>query len=681
MSDEDASGAPAEPNFRDALDREPAGELMRVPPRFSDQENAIHPLFDAPPVLVAESVQEPVGASPPDGLLAAIAHAQAMEARGGDDVLARWIDIHERFPKSNVAFRFRVRSMARERLFPEIVDLVEVSLPGEPLDFEPLLLKAELLKEGRAYQESQGLFEKLLHRFPERVEGRISFAKFLKGQGKLKRAFEVVSLISPANRISPRSRALVDEIRAGFAALEMLCPGQITDEGNSHGLALEQVILRYTRRYLPPLTDNRLGAAALITGGLGAGGAERQMARLAVHLEKARRRADRSDQVRIDGPVEVIVKSCGDDQDFFLPELNDVGVPVREMDAMEPLAITDLGIDDPVTLALAECLPQRALFGVKRLVAHFRRSRTEVALIWQDGAVLIAALAALVAQVPRVLITLRGMPPNLREHLARPEYERMYRALGEVPGVEFFTNCRAAALAYSQWLGWPEHRFKVIHNGVDAPACDPTFDDERAWDAFRTHTVDSNLTVGTVFRFDTDKRPLLWVKTAHRYLKRNPGARFVMVGSGRLFDESRDLALELGIGDRILFTGRSRAVGYWLSKMDVLLLTSRHEGLPNVLVEAQLMGIPVVSTPAGGAGECFLHGKTGLMLSNAEFPDLDEACTLIDSLRVHPDPIGLKANAQAFARSGFSVASMVDAFAAAMAGTPRPINMPHTRTA
>ena len=53
-----------------------------------------------------------------------------------------------------------------------------------------------------------------------------------------------------------------------------------------------------------------------------------------------------------------------------------------------------------------------------------------------------------------------------------------------------------------------------------------------------------------------------------------------------------------------------------MSKFDVLLLTSRIEGLPNVLIEAQLLGVPVVSTDCGGASETFINSSSGILVGN-----------------------------------------------------------------
>jgi glycosyltransferase involved in cell wall biosynthesis len=53
-----------------------------------------------------------------------------------------------------------------------------------------------------------------------------------------------------------------------------------------------------------------------------------------------------------------------------------------------------------------------------------------------------------------------------------------------------------------------------------------------------------------------------------------------------------------------------------MADMDMLLLTSRVEGFPNVLVEAQLVGVPVISTRVGGASEAVDHGRSGWLLDD-----------------------------------------------------------------
>ena len=88
-----------------------------------------------------------------------------------------------------------------------------------------------------------------------------------------------------------------------------------------------------------------------------------------------------------------------------------------------------------------------------------------------------------------------------------------------------------------------------------------------------------------------------------------------------------------------------------------------------MLIEAQLAGVGVVSTPAGGAAEAFLPGRTGVLLSSATNPDLAELCTAVDVV------LSWKGRSsfwqkwmQRFAAEQFSVQTMVGHMAALLSG-------------
>ena len=71
--------------------------------------------------------------------------------------------------------------------------------------------------------------------------------------------------------------------------------------------------------------------------------------------------------------------------------------------------------------------------------------------------------------------------------------------------------------------------------------------------------------------------------------------------------------------------GEVTDVGSWLSIMDVFLFTSATEGLPNVLIEAQGFGVPVVSTKVGVFPEIVADGETGILVEQSSSVILGKA--------------------------------------------------------
>ena len=72
-------------------------------------------------------------------------------------------------------------------------------------------------------------------------------------------------------------------------------------------------------------------------------------------------------------------------------------------------------------------------------------------------------------------------------------------------------------------------------------------------------------------------------------------------------------ARELGLAERVRFTGARKDVPELLAALDFLVLPSRWEGMPYIVMEAMASGLPVVATPVDGARELILPGETGLL--------------------------------------------------------------------
>lgn len=555
--------------------------------------------------------------------------AAAIEALGSiaseEEFDRQWQTLNQVYPRSDALWAVRVNRFIKSKAFDLAVEMIDAHDFGEDLDELGLLGKAELLYSARRHDRAMEIFDRLVEQFPDRRDIRVNYAKRLFADGYLQRTYSLLLPIGLTFSEGSKGLALWDQVRALHELLIRLEGSPISVDEDARLLAMKHAILHFRHRGIRKPSARGLGRLSLITGSLGPGGAERQLTRLAIQLERARKAGNRVDGVELTRPVEILVRSHGPEKqnDFFLRDVIEEGVELHQLNLVKPVSAKSLGIVDADLLTLLDFLPPSVNYGVKRLAPHLVESECDTASVWQDGACLFAGLAALVAGVPHVQLCIRGLPPSMRRHMFRPEYEPMYRAMAEVPGVTFLSNSRAAARAYSEWLDIPLDRFTIVYNGVPKAPAVPKDADEANWQAFVDATPDATRTIGGVFRFDTDKQPNVWIRFAARYLRDHPDTRMLLVGGGRLLQGAQELAHELGIADRILFTDRSNSVPFWMSKMDVLLLLSRFEGLPNVLIEAQYMGVRVVTTPAGGAPECLIEGTTGHVLECCEKPCLD----------------------------------------------------------
>lgn len=247
--------------------------------------------------------------------------------------------------------------------------------------------------------------------------------------------------------------------------------------------------------------------------------------------------------------------------------------------------------------------------GIGYYALEFLGRRPEIVHAWQDGTCIKAGLAAAFVGVPKIVLSTRNLAPY-RFNYYLPYMRSGYRALLALPNVTILNNSEAGAADYAEWLGVPVERLRVIRNGSDFTGLSTTASEIS--DFRQQHGIpDGTRIVGSVFRFYNEKDPLLWVRTAARVARARPDIIFLLIGTGPMHAKLMKLADKLGIADRLFLPGTEKNIAPAYAAMDVLLLTSRFEGLPNVVIEAQALGVPVVATDAGGTRDTVLEGRTG----------------------------------------------------------------------
>ncbi|MFD2235137.1 glycosyltransferase [Phaeospirillum tilakii] len=382
----------------------------------------------------------------------------------------------------------------------------------------------------------------------------------------------------------------------------------------------------------------------LVVGTLGPGGAERQAMLTLIGLHRRR-----------DHPYALLGQYLdAPGNRFFLPQIEqegiDVYLPMPDPDDKEAAS--------SVTAALAEA--ERLPLSLKQIggfLRAFDRLKPELVHLWLDDINVKAGLAAVAAGVPRILLSTRSLPPY-RFSFFLPYMRPAYRLLANAPGVVMLNNSEAGARAYERWLGLPPGRITVVRNGFDFAALGEGRRDARRQEYRRTlGLAESVPLLGTVIRLGVEKRPLLWLDIAQAVRRSLPDCHFLIVGDGPLRQTAEEHARRAGLADAVHFVGHQRDTVAAMAAMDLFLLTSATEGLPNVLIEAQAIGTPVVTTPAGGAGETLAHGETGWLLERDDAPHAAEVV-----LRLLRDPEWRRRageQARAFVRQRFGLERML----------------------
>lgn len=575
-----------------------------------------------------------------------------------------WQGIDFRFAKSSEAFRLVLRWAFRDFGQDRAQQLLNERYPEQPSEPVELIAYARACEELRNYSEADEAFARVEQLERVNLPHYLTIASAVRKRGEFHRALGVVERAETRFGTSARLQQLATEIRRDIDRIIIALPNVKFETRHVGKAILERVLSDLvTKRRDAPVDDRMfLGPAVMMNASLGCGGAERQFVTTALGLQSCISRGEQIAGVDLVGPVSVMCRSLQSrpGADFFLPDLEKGNIPVLQYAGFPEFGGNVRHSTARHLVDILRYLPQPTAESVRKVSDVLVLMRPDIVHIWQDGSILANCITALLAEVPRIVLSIRSVPPIDRPERNKIEYEAVFRSLLTAPGVRLVANSQMIARRYAEWLELDPHRVEVIYNGSDPLPSDSDLQARRQFEEFNSRTGDSVFTVGTVFRLDENKRPFLWVDAAADLLRQVPQARFICVGDGPLLQPTKDYAERLGVANRFLFTGRSAFVGYWLSKMDVFLLLSRFEGLPNVLIEAQFAGLPVVTTDAGGASETIIQGETGTVLSNVESPKAADIAAAVLAWRPNPvAQVRVATAATQWARASFSTQSML----------------------
>lgn len=315
-----------------------------------------------------------------------------------------------------------------------------------------------------------------------------------------------------------------------------------------------------------------ISVAFLITG-LGYGGAEMQVVRLARRLKA------------LDWNVSIIsmipLRGAGKEVSNLA---SDAGIPVYSLEIPR-------GIPDPR--------------GVIRLARILRDEKPQVLHCHMVHANLLGRIVRLFEKVPVLVCTAHSTYEGGRHR------ELAYRLTDFL--CDLTTQVSQTGLERYVKIGAvPRRKIRYVPNGVDVTRFRP--------DPLTRSSVRSELQVGDSFvwlavgRFVEAKDYPNMFQAFAEVVKAGRSAVLLVAGDGGLRNSLEEMVDELGIRRRVRFLGIRRDIPSLMNAADGYVMSSAWEGLPMVLLEAAATGLPVVATDVGGNREAVIHGKTGFLV-------------------------------------------------------------------
>jgi len=211
-----------------------------------------------------------------------------------------------------------------------------------------------------------------------------------------------------------------------------------------------------------------------------------------------------------------------------------------------------------------------------------------------------------------------GLPPY-----SRTLYWTLYRCADRV-----ICQTRAMAEDLAAELGIREERIAVLANPVDVEAIEVVEGGPIQWTGDGPHLL-------AVGRLSREKGFDLLLRALETVRNRFPKADLAIAGAGPEEAGLKNQCRKLGLEAAVCFPGYIANPWTYFPGAALFVLASRHEGMPNALLEAAAGGLPIVALPASAGVVDLLHGRPGVWIA-AEISSAALASSLLAALEVLP---------------------------------------------
>lgn len=216
----------------------------------------------------------------------------------------------------------------------------------------------------------------------------------------------------------------------------------------------------------------------------------------------------------------------------------------------------------------------------------------------------------------RLVATAHGWIANTpRRRLIRFLDKMMLRRFDHV----ILVSAATRSLVPKWWL--PDSRATVLRNALVLKS----YGSDIVNKPRRPVSADGDVVLVNIGRLSPEKGQEMLLRAIHALSPRWPKLRLKFAGIGPLEEHLQTVARSLGLEDRVEFAGYIKDMPRLYAHIDLVVQSSFTEGLPNVILEAAYLRVPIVATAVGGTAEVITHKQSGWLIE----PRLDQ---LIDGI-------------------------------------------------
>lgn len=248
---------------------------------------------------------------------------------------------------------------------------------------------------------------------------------------------------------------------------------------------------------------------------------------------------------------------------------------------------------DTIPLNISADYSPLKIWNTKRIL---EREQVDVIVLNLNKDIRVAGFAAHLAKTP-VIIARNGI------QLISNKWKHK-KTMGLVDGI--ITNSNSIRDTYNSYPWMPEDKTRVIYNGVEINGSIKPADLRTIWDIPGNHVV--FVAAGRL----TDQKGFDLLIDAMAKLDRNRYPCTVLIaGRGKQRSELENRIKNHGLKGKVKLIGFQQYLFPVLKAADFIIMTSRQEGMPNVIMESMALGKPVLVARVNGVPELVEHDRTG----------------------------------------------------------------------